>query len=106
MTASVPALAPVTPPLTGESTQAILRSASLPATSVATPGPVVDRSITVRTFEPLIRPPLPPSATSRTTSGVGRLMNTVSAIEATSAGEAASSAPRATSGLVASSDTS
>ena len=44
-------------------------------------------------------PPLPPSATSRTTSGVGRLMSTISATEATSAGEAASSAPRATRGL-------
>ena len=106
MTASVPALAPVTPPLTGASTQPIWRSASLAATSVATPGPVVERSIRVRTREPLMMPPLPPSATSRTTSGVGRLISTISAAEATSAGEAASSAPRATSGRVASSDRS
>ena len=106
ITASVPALAPVTPPLTGASTQAIRRSASWPATSLATPGPVVERSMTVRTVEPLISPPLPPSATCRTTSGVGRLMKTISAVDATSAGDAATSAPRATSGPVASSETS
>ena len=102
MTASVPAFAPVMPPLTGESTQPIWRSASLPATSVATPGPVVDRSIISRTFEPLMMPALPPSATSRTMSGVGRLTSTISACEATSAGEAAICAPRAAKGFIAS----
>ena len=106
MTASVPAFAPVMPPLTGESTQPIWRSASLPATSVATPGPVVDRSIISRTFEPLMMPALPPSATSRTMSGVGRLTSTISACEATSAGEAATCAPRAAKGFIASAETS
>ena len=106
MTASVPALAPVTPPLTGASTQPIRRSASWAATSVATVGPVVDRSITSFTLEPLMMPPLPPSTTCFTTSGVGRLMITMLATDATSAGEAASCAPRATSGAVAASDRS
>ena len=106
MIASVPAFAPVMPPLTGASTQPIRLSASWPATSVATPGPVVERSITSRTLEPLTMPPLLPSTTCRTTSGVGRLISTISATEATSAGDAASWAPRATSGLVASSDKS
>ena len=106
MTASVPALAPVTPPLTGASTQPIRRSASWAATSVATVGPVVDRSITSFTLEPLMMPPLPPSTTCFTTSGVGRLMITMLATDATSAGEAASWAPRATSGAVAASDRS
>ena len=82
------------------------RSASLAATSLATPGPVVERSISVRIDEPLMMPAFPPSTTSRTMAGVGRLISTVSAIEATSAGDWASCAPRATSGLVASSDTS
>ena len=31
---------------------------------LATPGPVVERSITSRTLEPLMMPPLPPSATA------------------------------------------
>jgi hypothetical protein len=106
MTASVPALAPVTPPLTGASTQPMRRSASWPATSVATPGPVVERSIIRRTFEPLMMPAFPPSATVRTMSGVGRLTSTISACEATSAGEAASVAPRAANGAVASAETS
>ena len=52
MTASVPLVAPATPPLTGESTSVMPRSESPRATIVAIPGPDVERSTTVLTFEP------------------------------------------------------
>jgi hypothetical protein len=90
ITASVPATAPATPPLTGESTAVMPFAPSAAAISRAAVAPVVDRSITVFTFDPL--PTF--AATSRTIGGVGRLSSTVSTAEATSAGDAAARALR------------
>ena len=83
--ASVPFSAPDGPPLTGASTAVMPFFASPSATSLATRGPVVERSMKVFAFVPSITPPLP-SATALTMSGVGRLTSTVSHCEATSAG--------------------
>ena len=88
------------PPLTGESTHTMFRSANPRATMVAMPGPVVDRSITVRTLDPCTRP-RSPSATACTMLGVGRLMSTIEAVDATSCGDAAAFAPRSVSGFIA-----
>src|SRR6188474_568235 len=101
MTASVPFAAPVTPPLTGESTQATPRSAAAFATTLATLGPLVDRSINVFTREPL-RTPLSPRHTDWTTEGIGRLRKTTSTFDATSSADDATAAPRAASGLTTS----
>ena len=92
ITASVPATAPATPPLTGESTAVMPFAASAAAISRAAVAPVVERSITVFTFDPPATPPAP-SATSRTIGGVGRLSSTVSTAEATAADDAAARAP-------------
>src|SRR5918993_5449364 len=97
ITASVPFAAPVTPPLTGESAQATPRSPAARATTLATLGPVVDRSIIVLTREPL-RMPLSSRLTDCTIGGVGRLMNTTSAFDATSSADEALVAPRSVSG--------
>src|SRR5688572_26493648 len=101
MTASVPAFAPATPPLTGESTQATPRSPAARATTPATLGPVVDRSISVFTVEPF-RIPLSFTLTACTTGGVGRLMKTTDAVDATSSADAATIAPRAANGFTTS----
>src|SRR6185503_8005842 len=101
MTASVPFAAPVTPPLTGESTQATPRSPAAFATTLATLGPLVERSIKVFTREPL-RTPLSPRHTDWTTDGIGRLRKTTSAFDATSSADEALVTPRAVSGLIAS----
>jgi hypothetical protein len=79
----------------------MLRVASSYATAVATLGPVVERSMTVLTLEPAMMP-RSPSDTLRTMSGIGRHISTVSASEATSAGDAATVAPRAAAGFTAS----
>ena len=92
ITASVPLTAPAMPPLTGASMAVMPRSASPAATAFATCGPVVERSTKTRTRDPAATP-RSPSATSCTTAGIGRLAITISAREATSAGEAAVSAP-------------
>src|ERR671910_1823894 len=88
ITASVPAFAPATPPLTGESTHATARSPAARATTPATLGPVVERSISVVTRVPRSTP-FSPRLTLWTMGGVGRLMNTTSALDATSAADAA-----------------
>ena len=88
------------PPLTGESTQATLRAAHAWAATPATVGPVVDRSTSTCTFDPR-RTPWSPVVTACTIGGVGRLMKTTSACEATSSADAATWAPRAASGAVA-----
>src|SRR5688572_6964812 len=99
MTASVPFAAPVTPPLTGESTQATPRSPAAFATTLATLGPLVDRSINVFMREPLSTP-VSPRHTAWTTEGIGRLRKTTSAFDATSSAEEALTAPRAVSGAI------
>ena len=100
MTARVPSLAPFIPPLTGASTHEMSRSRSAFETCVATPGPVVERSMTVFTAFPSISP-FAPRTTSRTMFGVGRLMQTVSAVSATSFADVPASAPSATSSCTA-----
>src|SRR6185436_7938502 len=100
ITASVPATAPATPPLTGESTETIPFSERPFETIVAMPGPDVDRSITVFTVDPRLIP-FSPSATACTICGVGRLINTTFASDATPAGDEATRAPRAASGFTA-----
>ena len=92
ITASVPLTAPATPPDTGASIAVMPRAASPAATAFATRGPVVERSTKVFTREPDEIPSLP-STTSSTTAGTGRLAITISAREATSAGEDAVAAP-------------
>ena len=94
MTARVPLSAPDGPPLTGASTATIPFSASPLATSLATRGPVVDRSMNILAFFPATMP-FDDSATALTISGVGRLVRTISACDATSAGECAALAPDA-----------
>src|SRR5262245_30794224 len=101
MTASVPFVAPATPPLTGESTHATLRSPAALATTFATLGPVVDKSISVFSRDPRRMPPSP-VLTACTIGGVGRLMSTISAAEATASADDAAVAPRATSAFTAS----
>src|SRR6476659_7555103 len=101
MTASVPFAAPVTPPLTGESTQETPRSAAAFATTLATLGPLVERSINVFTRVPL-RTPLSPRHTAWTTDGMGRLRKTTSAFDATSSADDATAAPRPVSGFMTS----
>ena len=86
ITASVPLTAPATPPDTGASIAVMPRSASPAAIAFATRGPVVERSTNVFTREPAATPSLP-SATSSTTAGTGRLVMTISARDATSAGD-------------------
>src|SRR4051812_2878701 len=100
ITASVPFTAPAMPPLTGESTYVMPFSASALATVPATPGPVVDTSMTILAV-PLMRPP-GERATAWTIGGVGRLTNTIGASIATSPADAATRAPRAANGAVAS----
>jgi len=100
MTASVPFTAPLTPPLTGASTSVFL-GLNPSAINLAAPGPVVDKSITMLARFPAMIPS-GPNATALTMSGVGRLVSTISADDATSAGDFARRAPRATSGFVAS----
>ena len=84
--------APATPPDTGASIAVMPRAASPAATDFATRGPVVERSTNVFTREPDEIPSLP-STTSSTTAGTGRLAITISARDATSAGEDAVAAP-------------
>ena len=85
------------PPLTGESTHATPFSAAALATTFATLGPVVERSIIVFTAVPFSTPSM---ATACSTGGVGRLRNTTSAFDATSAGDDAIVAPRSASGFI------
>jgi len=92
ITASVPLVAPATPPLTGASIAMMLLLASSAAIACAVRGPVVERSTKSRAFDPRAMP-RSPSATSRTVSGRGRLAITMSARDATSAGDVAFSAP-------------
>ena len=101
MTASVPFTAPLTPPLTGASTSVRFLGLNPSAINLAAPGPVVDKSIMMLARFPAMIPS-GPNATALAMSGVGRLVSTISADEATSAGDFARRAPRATSGLVAS----
>ena len=100
ITASVPFSAPVTPPLTGLSTHCTPWPESPSATRLAVPGPVVDRSSMISIALP---PPSPsgPSATFSTTSGVGRLVSTTGTASATSRGDPAARAPRATAASTA-----
>jgi hypothetical protein len=101
MTASVPFTAPLMPPLTGASTRIRFLGLKLSAICLAAPGPLVDKSITMLARFPAMIPS-GPSVTALTMSGVGRLVSIMSALDATSAGDFARRAPRATSGLVAS----
>src|SRR5262245_47276659 len=94
--ASVPFVAPVTPPLTGQSICTMFRPLSVSKMRLAITAPVVDRSTKRRTRLPSITPP-GPVATASTTSGVGRLTITVSTASATSRGEPAACAPSAMS---------
>ena len=102
MTASVPFLAPARPPLTGASTATIFFSARPCATRCAARGPLVDMSMKVLIFEPLIAP-VSPSAAFSTIAGVGRLAKTISASEATAEAEFARWQPRASNGARAAS---
>ena len=91
MTASVPFVAPPTPPLTGNQPTP-RRVPADSATCSATVGPVVDRSMSVfrrLPFSTLRSPRL----TDCTIGGVGRLMNTMSADEATSSADEATLGP-------------
>src|SRR6188474_335056 len=99
MTASVPLVAPPMPPLTGESTQATPRSDAAFATTPATVGPVVDRSISVLRRFPFR---MLPRLTACTIGGVGRLISTMSEDEATSSADDATLAPLAASGFTTS----
>ena len=101
MTASVPLLAPPTPPLTGESICTMFFLASSAQISAATRDPVVERSTKRLMRLPSMTPPSP-SATFLEISSDGRLAITVSTRLATSAGEDASCAPSATNGATAS----
>src|SRR5262245_23227166 len=92
--ASVPFVALVTPPLTGQSICTMFRPLSVSKIRLAITAPVVDRSTKRRTRLPSITPP-GPVATASTTSGVGRLTITVSTASATSRGEPAACAPSA-----------
>ena len=74
--------------------------ASPSKTSLATRGPVVERSTNTFALLPSITPLLP-SATAFTISGVGRLTSTVSHCDATSAGDLARFAPRCSSRCIA-----
>jgi hypothetical protein len=94
MTASVPFSAPPTPPLTGLSICTMLCGFSASEMRIAIREPVVERSTKRRTFLPL-ETPSGPVATVKTTSGVGRLANTVSTRSAMSRGEEAAVAPSA-----------
>ena len=89
MTASVPFLAPPTPPLTGESICTMFFFASSTQISAATRAPVVERSTKRLIFLPSMTPPSP-SATFCEMASEGRLAITVSTRSATSAGEEAS----------------
>ena len=99
ITASVPLVAPPMPPLTGESTHATPRSDAAFATMPATVGPVVERSTSVLSRFPFR---MLPRLTACTMGGVGRLIKTMSADEATSSADEATLAPRAASGFTAS----
>src|SRR5262245_434863 len=87
------------PPLTGESTHATPRSEAALATTPATVGPVVERSMSVLSRFPFR---MLPTLTACTIGGVGRLINTMSDDEATSSADEATLAPRAASGFTAS----
>ena len=89
MTASVPLLAPPTPPLTGESICTMFFLASSANISAATREPVVERSTKRLTRLPWMTPPSP-SATFFEICSDGRLAITVSTRSATSAGDDAS----------------
>ena len=101
MTASVPLTAPATPPDTGLSICAMSRLASPVAMVAAMREPVVERSTKRLMRLPCRRPPSP-TATLATICGSGRLAITVSTRSATSCGDEASFAPRATNGATAS----
>ncbi len=101
MTASVPLVAPPTPPLTGESICTMFFFASAAAISAATCEPVVERSTRRLMRLPWMTPPSPIATFSEICSD-GRLAITVSTRSATSCGEEASLAPSATSGATAS----
>src|ERR671915_215600 len=78
ITARLPAAAPRTPPLTGESTVATPRAASSRPISSTVSAPVVDSSTQVPNPAPAARPRWP-KATSRTTAGAGRAVGAISA---------------------------
>src|SRR4030095_17170830 len=99
MTASVALVDPPMPPLTGESTQATPRSDAAFATTPATVGPVVDRSISVLSLFPFR---MLPRLTACTIGGVGRLISTISDDDATSSADEATRAPLAASGFTTS----
>ncbi len=105
MMASVPSWAPLIPPDTGASRETMFLAPSALARTPATPGPVVDRSTKVLIAPPWITPDAP-SAVSWRTAGEGSEANTNAVASATSLGEPARLAPRATSAPTASSLTS
>ena len=102
MRARVPARAPAMPPLTGASSEWMPRSAKDSSIAMAAAAPEVDRSTKVRMVLPS-RMPVAPRTTSSTICGVGRLANTMRAVEATAAADSARVAPRDSIGRVAAS---
>src|SRR5260221_13093 len=90
MTASVPFTAPLMPPLTGASTSVRFLGLNPSAISLAAPGPLVDKSITMLARFPALIPS-GPNVTALTISSVRRLVSTISSANAISAVDSASS---------------
>lgn len=82
ISASVPSVAPLIPPETGQSTHCLPAGASPAATSRAVVGPVVETSSMIVARPPWTTPSSP-KATALTMGGVGRLVSTMSAASAT-----------------------
>ena len=97
MIASLPLLAPFTPPETGASMAAMPRGASSDAMACAAAGPEVDRSTKISSVgESAIR-----RAVSRASAGPGTLIITTVHTAAASAAEVAIFAPNAAAGAMA-----